>query len=114
MAFIYLESSGAAAERWDLIARAASNRALLRERLVAFRVFRSRRGALGPYRARRIQQSLWRERLVACSDPEPPRICRVVVCCVVLCCVVLLWCAVLFCVVLCCVQDGVGGRVWAE
>ena len=38
-----------AAGPWDLtyIARAASNRALWRERLVAFRVFRSRRGALG-------------------------------------------------------------------
>ena len=41
-------------ELWDLFERAASNRAFQRERLVAFRLFRSRPRALGPFRARRI------------------------------------------------------------
>ena len=54
---------------WDLIARAASHRALWREHPVVCRIFRSRRGALGPYRVRRLPQSplerAFRERLMA-------------------------------------------------
>ena len=65
-----LQSSGAAAEPcWDLLARAASHRALWRERSVAFRVFRSRRGAV----------VLWCAMLF----------CVVLSCCGVLCCSVL-------------------------
>ena len=89
----------------------ASHRALWRERLVAFRVFRTRRGAHAA-----SHRALWRERLVAFRVFRSRRV-------VVLCFVVVVWCVVLFCLVLCCVQagvggrfcvNGVGGRVWAE
>ena len=59
---VTLDSSGAAPVQpqsfGTFFARAASNRAFQRQRLVAFRLFRSRPRALGPFRARRIQQSL--------------------------------------------------------
>ena len=60
--------SGAAAELWDLFARAASNRAFQTERLVAFRLFRKSSGAaeLWDFFARAASnRAFQRERLVA-------------------------------------------------
>ena len=72
---VALDFSGAVPELWDLFARAASNRAFQRGRSVAFRLFRSRPRALGPFRARRIQQSLPERAFsgVYKTLPEPPQ-----------------------------------------